>query len=165
MTPEQFAVFQFWVTVGAIVAGPVAAVIFTFWIQKRRDKREAQMRVFMSLMAHRKTNPPSWELVNSLNLVDVAFDKDRRVVELWHQYYDLLCQEPLNEHLVEAKYLDLLAAMAKALDYSELSQTDIARFYSPRAHATQFQMNAEIQAELLRVLKNTHAVDAKDKPH
>ncbi len=111
-------------------------------------------------MAHRKSNPPTFDLVNGLNLIDAVFSKDRKVVELWHQYYDFLSQTPVNWHLAEAKYLDLLSEMARVLGYSELSQTSIARFYSPAAHGNQAQLNIDIQLELLRVLKGSHSLKA-----
>ena len=82
-------------------------------------------------MAHRKSNPPTIDLVNSLNVIDVVFHDSPRVVQLWHQYYDLLCQTPVNWHLAEGKYLDLVSEMARDLRYQTVSQTDIARFYTP----------------------------------
>jgi len=74
---------------------------------------------------------------------------------LWHKYYDLLCHDPVNWQLAEPKYLDLLAEMARILGYNKLAQTDISKFYSPRAHGDQAQLSQETQSELLRVLKNT----------
>lgn len=151
----ELSKLQLWVTGLAIFLGPLAGVIYTLWFQSRKDKKDAKNRLFLTLMAHRKSNPPTFDLVNGLNLIDAVFSKNPSVVELWHQYYDLLCYTTPNGHLVEAKYLDLLSEMAKVLGYSELSQTAIARFYSPNAHVNQNQMNYEIQNELLRVLKSS----------
>ncbi|PKO43722.1 MAG: hypothetical protein CVU30_06820 [Betaproteobacteria bacterium HGW-Betaproteobacteria-3] len=162
MTPDQLALAQLdlsklqaWITAIAIFLGPLAGVLFTLWFQRRKDRRDAQQRLFLTLMAHRRSNPPTYDWVNSLNLIDVVFANHRTVVDLWHQYYDLLAQEPVNWHLAESKYLDLLAAMGGVLGYSKLSQTDISKFYSPRAHGNQAQLNIETQTELLRVLKST----------
>lgn len=162
MTPEQISIaqinlaqWQLWVTGLAIFLGPLAGVLFTLWFQSRKDKKDQKQRLFLILMAHRKSNPPTFDLVNSLNLVDVVFADSRQVVTLWHQYYDLLCQTPVNWHLAEAKYLDLLSEMAKVLGYNDLSQTDISRFYSPVAHGNQAQLSLETQLELLRILKGT----------
>lgn len=165
MTPDQIAIaqlnfsqWQLWVTGLAIFLGPLAGVIFTLWFQAHKDKADQKNRLFLSLMAHRKSNPPNFDLVNGLNLIDAVFAKDRKIVELWHQYYDFLCQTPVNWHLAEAKYLDLMSEMARVLGYSELSQTSIARFYSPIAHGNQVQLNSEIQIELLRVLKASQSL-------
>ena len=158
MSPEQIALMQLWVTGLAIFLGPLAGVIFTLWFQARKDKADAKNRLFLVLMAHRKSNPPTFDLVNGLNLIDAVFAKDRKIVELWHQYYDLLSQDRVNGHLAEAKYLDLLSEMARVLGYSEMSQTAIARFYSPIAHGNQAQLNFDIQLELLRVLKASQSI-------
>jgi hypothetical protein len=56
---------------------------------------------------------------------------------------------------MEAKYLDLLAGIAKVLDYKDLLQTDISRFYFPEAHGIQAEINDKIQMEWLRVLQNS----------
>lgn len=162
MTPEHIAVeqlnlayWQLWITGSAIFLGPLVGVIFTLWFQSRKDKKNQKQHLFFILMAHRKSNPPTFDWVNGLNLIDVVFAEHRQVVRLWHEYYDLLCHDPVNWQLVEPKYLDLLAEMAKILGYDKLAQTDISKFYSPRAHGDQTQLSQETQSELLRVLKNT----------
>lgn len=162
MSPEQISLaqlnlaqWQLWVTGFAIFLGPLAGVLFTLWFQSRKDKKDQKQRLFLILMAHRKSNPPTFDLVNGLNLIDVVFAEHRRAVELWHEYYDLLCHDPVNWQLAEPKYLDLLAEMAKILGYDKLAQTDISKFYSPKAHGDQAQLSQNTQNELLRVLKNT----------
>lgn len=142
----------------AVILGPIVAVMATLWYQKRHEKREAKMRLFTILMAHRKSNPPPFDLVNGLNLIDIVFAEHRKIVDLWHQYFDLLNQETINWNIAESKYLDLLANMAKVLGYKNLLQTDISRFYSPRAHGTQAELNEKLQRELLRVFENTAAL-------
>ena len=162
MTPTDISIaqlvlakWQLWVTGFAIFLGPLAGVIFTLWFQARKEKLDAKNRLFLTLMAHRKSYPPTFDLVNGLNLIDAVFSKNTSVVQLWHDYYDLLCHSPVIWHLAEAKYLDLLSEMAKVLGYSDLSQTSIARFYSPIAHGNQVQLNVDIQLELLRVLQSS----------
>lgn len=166
MTPDQTALAQLLITGFAILLGPLAGVLFTFWFQNRKEQNDAKQRLFLVFMAHRKSNPPTFELVSGLNLIDVVFAEHREVVNLWHQYYDLLNQEPVNWHLAEAKMLDLLSAMARVLGFTELSQADIFRFYSPKSHGNKIQTSFEIQNELLRVLKNSAQVhvEKKDDP-
>lgn len=159
MTSEQISVAQLVVTTFAIILGPFFGAYFTLSYQKRKEEKDEKNRLFLMLMAHRKSYPPSLELVNGLNLIDAVFTKHPEVVRLWHDYYDLLCQNPVNGHLMEAKYLDLLSEMAKVLGYASMSQTAIARFYSPTAHINQANLNFEIQNELLRVLKSSTAIN------
>lgn len=167
MTPDQIALAQLevdklqaWITGLAIFLGPLLGVIFTLWFKKRKEQADQQQRLFLTLMAHRKSNPPTFDFVNALNLIDVVFAQHRRVVSLWHEYYDMLCQNTVNWHLAEAKYLDLLFEMARALGYKSLAQTEISKFYSPVAHGNQSQ---ETQQELLRVLKATACFEVEPK--
>jgi hypothetical protein len=50
----------------AVIIGPIVAVAITLWYQGRKEKRDAQHRLFTVLMAHRKSNPPTFDLVNGL---------------------------------------------------------------------------------------------------
>jgi hypothetical protein len=122
----------------AIVFGPVSAIIIYLW-------------------SHRKSFPPPQDLANALNLIDVVFEDCPTVINKWHQYYDLLCQIQAweeNKQKREHIYLELISEIARSLGYL-IQQTDIDKFYLPRAHGEQAEINAEIQREWLRVLKNT----------
>lgn len=139
----------------AVILGPIIAIIITLCYQNRKEKREAKLRLFAILMAHRKSNPPSFDLVQGLNLIDVVFSAHREIVTLWHEYYDLISIRPVNWTLAESKYLDLLAKIASVLGYKNLLQTDISRFYRPEYYGNQFDLTEKTQKELLRVLENT----------
>jgi Family of unknown function (DUF6680) len=153
----------------AIIFSPAIAVIITLLYQKRKEKRDIKIRIFQTLMAHRKSNPPHPALVEVLNVLDVVFADTTEVVRLWHEYYDLVDTRPLNVQAMNHKYSDLLFAIAQHLGYGKLKQTDIDKFYTPKGIADQRVLSGEIQQELLRVLKNTSAfvVTTKedDKPH
>lgn len=145
-------------TLIALVLGPVTAVLITLWHQDRAAKRGAKERLFISLMAHRKSIPPNYEWVNSLNLIDVVYADHPKVVSLWHELYDILVQIPLNEQRRVHKFLELVSAIASVLGYKNLTQTDIDKFYSPEAHGLILGTQWGVQTELLRVLKNTHSL-------
>jgi hypothetical protein len=146
-----------WAIVLATVTAPVTSVVITLWWQTRKEKRDAKERLFLTLMAHRKTFPPAIEWVNALNVIDVVFADQPQVVELWHRYYDGLAIPPSNQNYQQRDhtYLLMLSAMARSLGYRRLEQTDIDKFYSPQVHGDQMQMNYQCQAEWLRVLQNT----------
>jgi hypothetical protein len=141
----------------AVVLGPIIAVVITLWYQNRKEKRDAKLRLFLTLMAHRKSNPPNYDLVNGLNLIDVVFASHPTVLQLWHQYYDLLGTKPPNYEAWEHKYTDMLSEIAQVLGYKKLKQTDIEKFYTPVAHGNQLELQTKTQQELLRVLENTAA--------
>lgn len=148
------------VTVAAIIIGPVVAVSITLAWQHWKEKRDAKIRMFQTLMAYRKslTGIIRQEYVNSLNLIDVVFSDSPKVVARWHEYYALL-QRPNPSHqegeVQIHKYIELMSAMAETLGFANLQQIDIEKFYTPIAHGMEAERNAAIQAEWLRVLKNT----------
>jgi hypothetical protein len=139
----------------AVISGPIIAVIITLWYQRRKEKRDTRNRIFLTLMAHRKSNPPTFALVEVLNTLDVVFANKPKVTRLWHEYFDLLCTQPINYQLCDHKYIDLVSEIARSVGYKKLKQTEIEKFYSPVAHATRAQLSDNIQNELLRVLQNT----------
>jgi hypothetical protein len=156
-----------------MIAGPTLAAILAAFLsfvlsisyQNRRRRIEAQQRIFEVLMAYRAAGFQPAELVNSLNLIDVIFLDKPRIIELWHNFYTLSSQQPLpgNEPLLHYAYLDMLSEIAKSLDYP-LTQTDVARYYTPRAYSEPLQLDYQIRSELLRVLQDTarFVVDKKN---
>jgi len=146
------------VTIIALVAGPAVGVAITLWHQRQTEKRAAKERLFMTLMAHRKSLSPAPDWTNSLNLIDVVYADSPKIVGQWHSLYDILIQTPLNMQRFNRLYIELLSAMATSLGYRSIQQTDIGKFYTPQAYGDQAITNAEIQKELLRVLKATASI-------
>lgn len=147
------AQWQLWVTALAIFLGPLAGVLFTLWFQSRKDKLEAKRRLFLALIAERKGLVISQQMAQALNTIDVVFSDSQTVKDLWHKYYALLSQPPGQER--DHTWLELLAAMAGALRYGGLSQTDLDKFYIPQGHADDFEFQKKIAQQWSRVLENT----------
>lgn len=149
----------------AILLSPVIAVAITLWHQSRKERRDRKDRLFQTLMIYRKSVPPSHEWVNALNLIDVVFADNEKIVRIWKEYYQMLGSAKSDHEYRDRdhKYIELLSVMAKDLGYINLQQTDIDKFYSPQAHQDQLVAQREVQSELLRVLKNTHKIDAELK--
>ena len=150
------------VTVIALIAGPVIAVSITLWYQRRSEKRSAKERLFSVLMAHRRSNPPTLEWVQALNLIDVIFQNHSSVLTKWRELYDLMNHPAtqINWGQVGHVRIELLSEMAAALGYQRLRQTDIDRFYYPQLLADQAAAQTDLQSELLRVLKDTKSLRA-----
>lgn len=113
------------------------------------------MDLFLSLMAHRKKNPISMELVDSLNKIDVVFQDCKQVRAAWRAYLDSL--HPNSQHFdnTNSFQLDLLSEIANELGYKNLKQTELDRFYSPQGHGTQAQIHDLFWRENIRVLMRT----------
>ena len=115
-------------------------------------------------MAHRRSNPPSLDWAQALNLIDVVYSNNPRVLQRWQDVYNTLGQEPVNWPRYNHDYTELLSEMAAVLGYKKLRQTQINQFYSPKAHGDQAVLTADIQKELLRVLKATETLCAEPGP-
>lgn len=68
--------------IGQIIA--VAVIPIIVWVlgikyQDRKAKKDAQLRVFLTLMADRKSNPITKEWVDAINIIDVVFQDNKEV--------------------------------------------------------------------------------------
>ena len=126
-------------TIVAIVVGPISAVLITLWRDSRRAKLQRQWDIFRNLMRHR-TTPLHVEFVGSLNLIEVEFADDKRVVENWKKLlvlFEKLATVPekqfaeVSQERFEAQ-TRLLDAIAKNLGL-QIEQLDIqSGGYSPK---------------------------------
>lgn len=82
-------------TVAALFLGPLLAVYIGRKLDDRRLKRERRMDVFRTLMRTRR-DTLSFDHVSALNLVEVEFQSDRKVIDAWKKYLDSLCQDPVR---------------------------------------------------------------------
>lgn len=135
----------------------VAAVPFIVWYigvkyQDRKTKKNAQLRLFLTLMANRQKNPISEEWVDSLNCIDVVFQDNKKVRAAWKEYLDSLNQKSSHFENQNSYKLDLLSEMAESLGYKQLKQTEIDRFYSPVYFGSQQSRQEILFNETLRVL-------------
>jgi hypothetical protein len=78
-----------WITVAAIIVGPIVAVLTQLWIQARNSKRATKLLVFNTLMSYRTVllNP---HFVQAFNLVDVVFYNNEEVREKRKAFMDVV---------------------------------------------------------------------------
>jgi hypothetical protein len=122
-----------WLTMLAIVSGPIAAVLVTLYRDDRKQRLDRQHGIFKTLMATRASGL-SPHHVEALNRIDVEFDprkqKDKPVVEAWHSYLDVLSQTSLPEEQWVQRRVDalvrLLRVMAARLNY-DFEETHIRK--------------------------------------
>lgn len=69
-------------TIAAILIGPLAAVLTTLWLERRREIYARRMEIFRTLMRTRRL-PMSVEHVGALNLVEIEFSKNKEVIDAW----------------------------------------------------------------------------------
>lgn len=141
--------------IGQILAVALIPLI-VWWMgiyyQDRKAKKDAKLNLFLNLMANRKGSTITKEKVDSLNLIDVVFQDDKKVRKAWRDYLDSL--NPNSQYYANnnAYLLDLLSEMAMTLGYKELRQTEIDRFYEPSQFANDRDAKEKITSETYRVL-------------
>ncbi len=74
--------FEGWLTLAAIVAGPVFGAWFALHLQNRQQRKERRFDVFRTLMRTRRA-PISPEHVGALNLVEIEFHDAPHVISAW----------------------------------------------------------------------------------
>jgi hypothetical protein len=77
-----------WLTLAAIILGPILAVATQLWMQARKAKRDAKHWVFSTLMSYRAmiVNP---NFVQAFNLIDVVFYKNAEVRKKRKEFMDI----------------------------------------------------------------------------
>lgn len=149
---------QIIIGIGQILA--VAIIPIIVWVlgikyQDRKAKKETQLRLFLTLMADRKSNPITKEWVDALNSIDVVFQDNKKVRHAWREYLDSLNEKSPHFDSSNSFRLDLLSEMAMALGYKNLKQTEIDRFYSPKYFGSQMSRQEILFQENLRVLMHS----------
>lgn len=122
--------------------------------QKSKAKDDAKRDLFFALMANRKATPNK-EWVDALNTIDVVFQDDKKVRKAWREYYDSLDERSQYYQETNSFKLDLLSEMAISLGYSDLKQTEIDRFYSPKYFSQVQETQNLLAQESLRVLSHS----------
>ena len=86
-----------WLTIIAIVMGPIVALGLERLSERRRELRARRLQIFRDLMATRAAGV-SARHVDALNAIDIEFfskkPKDRAVVNAWKEYLDVLDSYP-----------------------------------------------------------------------
>lgn len=145
-------------TIAQVIAVAVVPVIVWYMgikYQKRKAKNDAKMRVFLTLMANRRTDPVSQEWVDSLNVIDVVFQEDDNVRQAWKNYFDSLHEKSPHHNLANTYKISMLSEMAKSLGYKDLKQTEIDATYYPQLFVDREKTQNDLIYENLRVLKHS----------
>jgi hypothetical protein len=110
-----------WAVVLATAAGPIGAVLITFWRERRASLRARRLEIFRTLMATRQI-PISREHVNALNLIEVDFYGCENVQKEWLVYKAHLfgggTEDDAWRDKKERFLANLLCEMARTLRYN-----------------------------------------------
>ena len=107
------------INIVALILIPIVSVLLGHCLQNRAKKREDKIAIFKSLMTSRIYG---WTVdsVHALNLIEVVFANDKKVIEQWENLHDKLFVESPTEtelHKIKIEKDKLLKVMAKSLGY------------------------------------------------
>jgi hypothetical protein len=156
---ESQLVFVTWVLVGATIIGPVAAVQIERFLARRREARERQAGVFRTLMATRAAML-SRDHVAAINAVPIEFHTVPRVMEKWRAYFAHLDVKPIDQGWLNRRldlYTDMLAAIAKRLDYPFEPLQIKNEIYSPEHYAKLEEDEAIVRKGMVAIMKGEKA--------
>lgn len=148
----------------ATFLGPVVAIIMTRYMDNARAERDRKLYIFRMLMKDRR-NGLSSDFVSALNLIEVEFHKDKKVVAAWKSLWESFCHDRIDENdplfadkhdkLARertSKITKLLSEMGKVLNLP-IEQLDILDGgYAPEGWRVAEREQRELQAMFLSVL-------------
>ena len=148
-------------TIFAIIAGPIWAVLIAQYLANRKEKRDHRLHVFATLMATR-TATLHPEHVRALNAIDVVFYDDEIILTAWRHYRSLLyvSKEEFSNNAHERTDLldDLLQKMGRKLDYDFDIKNIKTSSYNPQMYEDEEIDNITIRQMWRQVLANERAI-------
>jgi hypothetical protein len=124
-----------WLTILAIVAGPVCALLIQKRLERSIEKKERKLKVFRELMAYRASRL-SAQFVQALNAIEVEFYADDKVIGHLRSYINHLNTPAETDAAWVDKTTDflnnVLYAMAENLGYRFDPMTLKRGAYYPR---------------------------------
>lgn len=162
-----------WLVIVAMIIAPILAVQVQKFIENRKKIKERKMQIFRSLMATRAT-PLSPLHVEALNMIDIAFYKDKNIVEAWKLLLDNFAHYPKDPK--DSSYQTKLAAsadksnelltgllyeMAKSLNY-DFDKVHLKRgAYIPKGQAELELEQTVIRRGLVELLLGKKSIPVK----
>jgi hypothetical protein len=150
-----------WLTIAAIIVGPLAALLIQKYLENRRAQEDRKIGIFRSIMANRASRL-SQAYVQALNGIETEFYGDTKVIEAWRSFVDHLnathdvVNDPnfarwfeRNTELLTA----LLLEMAESLGYHFDAVTLKRSAYSPTGWSTIEGEQAKLRQSAIKVFE------------
>jgi len=154
-----------WLTICAIVLGPIVALIIQNWRDRMREKRSKKRQIFHQLLLTLKV-PMAPRHVDALNSVPLEFYSDSKVMQAWRLYTSHLNDSHMLKNngirWGERKYellIDLAFEMAASLNYNHIDKATMRdNLYVPQGYADQEEEFRQMRLTLLQVLRGERPI-------
>lgn len=113
----------------AACLGAIIAFRYQRVLELKRDKRA----VIQTLMMYRNIGADELEFIKALNAIDIVFNKDTKVRELFHTYIAETRPNLFHNNKWIETFNQLIFEMAKCTEYKNLSLQEIREYYEPEA--------------------------------
>jgi hypothetical protein len=153
-----------WLTIAAIILGPILAFAVQNWRDKRREQRNRKTEIFRRLLLTLKV-PMAPSHVDAINSIPLDFSSDRKVLDAWKLYSSHLnVPQPPQQTIeqgtrwLEKKFdllVDLVYEIGQSLGgYDHLNKASLRdNTYVPKGYADTEEEMRQIRAQWLQVLK------------
>jgi hypothetical protein len=153
-----------WLTIGAIVVGPLFAFAVQNWRDKRREHRNRKLDIYRRLLLTLKV-PMAPSHVDAINSIPLEFSSDGKVMSTWRLYTSHLnspqhARQPQQESEVnrwlEKKFdllIDLTYEIGQNLGYKHIDKAHLRdNTYTPKGYADVEEQMRQIRESWLQVL-------------
>ena len=151
-------------TLIAIFVGPIFAVLLTRTIDRVREDRKRKLEIFRDLIAYRG-KPMFHQFIRALNLVEIEFDGDKKVLGAWNQYIVRVRKgpqddEPDTEFIDDTRILrtNLLREIASRLNIQAKSLDEHSIGYFPEKFEISDYHESKIRESLLHIIHKKEAI-------
>lgn len=154
-----------WLTITAIILGPLLAFGVQNWRDTRREKRNRKLEIFRKLILTVKVNmaPPHVDAINSIPL---EFHSEEEVMKAWRLYTSHLNQREAvkadPKGWGDRKFnllVDLVHKIGQSLGYAHLDEAALRdNLYVPQGYADVEEEMRQIRASWLQVLNGQRSI-------
>ncbi|HXY13349.1 MAG TPA: DUF6680 family protein [Terriglobales bacterium] len=153
-----------WLTIVAIILGPLLAFAVQNWRDERRERRNRKTEIFRRLLLTLKV-PMAPSHVDAINSIPLEFSSEKKVLDAWKLYSSHLNvpQQPQQTSEQVARWaekkfdllIDLVYEIGQNLGgYDHLNKASLRdSIYVPKGYAESEEEMRQIRAQWLQVLK------------
>jgi hypothetical protein len=154
-----------WLTLLAIVLGPITAVGITLWIEKMRRVRERRLYIMRLLLMTRHL-PADPQYNAAINLIPAEFNDEQKVMAAWRKYHERVrehadpAQNDDHQRRISAAQSGMIFEIMRSAGLTNLSEGDI----QTQAYVSQgFVDRDKLYQDSLRALSSIAATMEKQR--
>jgi hypothetical protein len=154
-----------WLTIAAVILGPVLAFAIQHWRDVRRETRSRKVKIFHQLLLTLKVSMAPAH-VDALNSIPLDFYSDKAIMESWREYTSHLNNSAMlknnNRGWGEKRFdllIELVYKMANSLGYNHLDKALLKdNIYVPQGYEDREEQFRQIRESLQQVLRGQHPI-------